>query len=229
MDRAKILLVEDDKNSGYLLSENLKSEGYAVTVCENGELGWEAFVHEPFDLCILDIMLPKKDGMELATNIKNRNPEIPFIFLSARTMSEDKIKGFKIGCDDYVTKPFHMEEMLLRVKAVLQRRSRDDIQEVKSFELGAYQFNVDERKIVGNNKKIKLSNKESLLIKLFCENMNQVVSRNKILLTIWGRDDYYTSNSLDVYLTKIRKILKESECMDLQNIHGYGYKLVQNP
>ena len=228
MDKAKILLVEDDKNSGYLLSENLKSEGYSVTVCENGELGWEAFVHESFDLCILDIMLPKKDGMELATNIKNRNPDIPFIFLSARTMSEDKIKGFKIGCDDYITKPFHMEEMLLRVKAVLQRRMRDDIQEVKLFELGSFLFNVDERRITGTDKKIKLSNKEALLFKLFCENMNQVVSRNKILLTIWGRDDYYTSNSLDVYLTKIRKILKESDCMNLQNIHGYGYKLVQN-
>lgn len=228
MDKAKILLVEDDKNSGYLLSENLIGEGYSVTLCENGELGWEAFIHESFDLCVLDVMLPKKDGMELAANIKKRKPDIPFIFLSARTMSEDKIKGFKIGCDDYITKPFHMEEMLLRVKAVLQRKFRNDIEETKSYQLGTYQFRVDERKIIGSDKKINLSNKEALLFKLFCENMNQVVSRNKILLTIWGRDDYYTSNSLDVYLTKIRKILKESDCMALQNIHGYGYKLVQN-
>jgi len=227
MNQPRILLVEDDKNMGFLLKENLHMEGYLATLSQDGEDGWKQFQQRSFDLCILDIMLPKKDGLELAREIRKENPSIPLIFLTARSMKRDKIDGFTIGCDDYITKPFDTEELLHRVKALLRRSQNQVIvEEPDVLTLSDKStFSVADRLLRINNAENRLSSKEAELLKLLSMNNGKVVSRSNILKTIWGRDDYFTSNSLDVYLTKLRKYLKGDDQLIIQNIHGHGYLL----
>lgn len=221
-----ILVVEDDKNMGFLLKENLKMLGFEVRHAEDGEQGAKLFKQEDFDLYLLDIMLPKKDGLSLAKEIRAADETTPIIFLTARTMTQDKIVGFKAGCDDYLTKPFDIEELIYRIQAILKRTHPEHhIKQTKMMHIGSYQFLPTERLLRTDDEEYQLSAKEAGLLKLLAENRNEGVSRSLILKTVWGKDDYFTSKSLDVYLTKVRKYLKSNDAVELINIHGFGYKL----
>jgi len=223
----KVLIVEDDKNMGYLLTENLKMSGYNPWLSKDGQDGLRQFLENKYALCILDIMLPKKDGFELARSIRKTDPDVPIIFLTARDMEEDKIEGFKAGCDDYITKPFSIEELLLRIKVILKRTDKEAFPEEQAvYKIGGYQFNHIDRILSTNNNSFQLSAKEADLLRLFCLSKNKTITRSWILKSVWGKDDYYVSKSLDVYLTKLRKYINEDVNLEIQNIHGYGYKLI---
>ncbi|MCH8903585.1 MAG: response regulator transcription factor [Bacteroidetes bacterium] len=222
---ASLLIVEDDPHMGMLLQENLKMAGFRTILAKDGMEGISKYREGDFDLCLLDIMLPKKDGMEVAEDIRVINPQMPFIFITARTMSVDRIKGFKVGCDDYITKPFELEELILRVKAVLNRTHGPIHQGIEQMMLGKFEFNLTERLLSLKNKVITLSTKEAQLLWLLAINSNEAVSRHDMLRHVWGTDNYFVSKSMDVYLTKVRKYLKSDPNITLKNIHGYGYKL----
>ena len=213
---------------GFLLLENLRNAGYHAILCKNGEEGLLEYFRNHYDFCLFDIMMPKKDGLTLAQAIRVKDINVPIIFLTARTMDIDKIAGFKAGCDDYITKPFNIEELLLRIKALL-KRSKREINPATSITLlfGKTKFNTSDRTIEWNDKIEKLSTKEAGLVRILAENKNKVVSRTMIMQAVWQRDDYFTSKNLDVYLTKIRKLIHRDEKLELQNIHGYGYKLIE--
>jgi len=223
----KILIVEDDKNMGYLLKENMKVSGFDPVLCINGQQGIDAFNSETFDLCLLDIMMPEKDGLTLAAEIRKTDKNIPIIFLTAKSQDDDKISGFKAGCDDYVTKPFNIEELMLRLRAVLKRNPRMTAQPNKDcYIFGAYTLNYKERKLIKDNKQANLSTKEADLLKVLVDYKNEVVSRSTILKEVWGVDDYFVSKSLDVYLNKVRRHIQDDPNLEIINIHGYGYKLI---
>ncbi len=222
-----ILVVEDDKNMGFLLLENLRTKGYYPTLCKNGEEGLAEYFKNKYDLCLFDIMLPKKDGLSLAQSIRKTDNDVPIIFLTARTLDMDKIAGFKAGCDDYLTKPFNIEELLLRIKALLKRSRREIGTTLSILVFGDTKFNNSVRTIELNGVIEKLSTREAGIVRILSENKNKVVSRPMIMQAVWQRDDYFTSKNLDVYLTKIRKLLHRDEKLELQNIHGYGYKLIE--
>ncbi|TAF96959.1 MAG: DNA-binding response regulator [Runella slithyformis] len=224
----KILLVEDDPNLGELLQEYLNSKNYVTDLAINGELGLVQFLNNTYDLCIFDVMMPKKDGFTLAKEVRMKDKEIPIIFLTAKSMKEDTVQGFKAGADDYITKPFSMEELLLRIQAVLRRYQRlaPTLPVLNIFEVGQYTFDFDHQtlKLKGNIQ--KLTSKESALLKLFCENKNQPISRSFALKLIWGNDSYFNARSMDVYITKLRKLLKEDDSLQIINLHGEGFKLM---
>ncbi|MFA6127587.1 MAG: response regulator transcription factor [Bacteroidales bacterium] len=221
----RILLVEDDANLGTLLREYLKAKGYTTTLEADGEKGYRAFKKDHFDLCILDIMLPVKDGFTLARDIRIQNPDIPIIFLTAKSMKTDILEGFRAGADDYMTKPFSMEELLLRIEAVLRRTTRTEQQEV--FVLGKYVFDANKQLLVSDAKTINLTTKESDLLKMLCQHPNQVLERNYALKSIWKDDNYFNARSMDVYITKIRKLLSDEPGIQILNVHGKGYKLLK--
>ncbi|MDO4461186.1 MAG: response regulator transcription factor [Bacteroidia bacterium] len=221
----KILLAEDEESLGLMLSEYLEMKGYSVELTHDGEEAYNAFVSKKFDICIFDVMMPKKDGFTLAKEIRMVNAEVPIIFLTAKTMKEDILQGFKIGADDYLTKPFSMEELILRIEAILRRTSGNNvIQDV--YMLGKYKFDTQKQQLLLEDKVIKLTTKESELLKLLCSNANKVLERNLALKTIWVDDNYFNARSMDVYITKLRKHLKEDPSVEIINVHGKGYKLV---
>lgn len=221
----RILLVEDDVNLGSLLREYLKAKGYLTTLETDGEKGYRAFKKEHFDLCILDIMLPVKDGLTLAKDIRIQNPEIPIIFLTAKSMKSDVLEGFRAGADDYMTKPFSMEELLLRIEAVLRRTARADQEQV--FSLGKYVFDANRQLLTSAGKTVNLTTKESDLLRMLCQHPNQVLERNYALKSIWKDDNYFNARSMDVYITKIRKHLRDEPEIQIINVHGKGYKLLR--
>lgn len=223
----KILLAEDDENLGALLREYLIAKGLKTDLFVNGELALDGFKKSKYDLCILDVMMPKMDGITLAREIKKINGNIPFIFLTAKSLKDDVIEGFSVGADDYMTKPFSMEELLFRIKAILRRTNGNSSSEVNDiFEIGEYQFDSQKQLLKIGNKEQKLTTKESELLKLLCNNMNNVLERNFALKTIWQEDSYFNARSMDVYITKLRKYLKEDTSIQILNIHGKGYKLI---
>lgn len=227
--RARILVVEDDLNMGLLLEENLRISGYEPMLVRDGEEALKAFRSKPFELCLLDIMLPKKDGMEVARSIRKLDARAPFIFLTARAMQVDRIEGFKLGADDYVTKPFNTEELMLRVQAVLSRTAPAKLVG-NVLAIGSLSLHTVERILEGAGQEEVLSHKEAALLQILGEHINEPVSRSEILKAVWGSDNYFNSKSLDVYLTKIRKYLRSDASLQLKNIHGFGYKLVNtNP
>ncbi|OQX77356.1 MAG: hypothetical protein B6D61_07340 [Bacteroidetes bacterium 4484_249] len=222
----KILIVEDDKNMGFLLKENLKLAKLDPILCTDGIEGLKTFHSFDFDLCILDIMLPGKDGLSLAEVIKKTDKDVPVLFLTAKSLDEDKIAGFKAGCDDYVTKPFNIEELLLRIQVILNRKYISEFEKNPvTVSFGIFTLNCEERILNTGDTSINLSTKEFELLKMLAINENKVVSRSKILTAVWGRDDYYVSKSLDVYLNKIRKYFQGNPKIDIMNVHGFGYKL----
>lgn len=225
-NRIKILLVEDDINLGTVLKEFLSVKGFDVTHCVNGEDAYNIFNQRPFDICLLDVMMPKVDGFTLAKNIKQIS-SIPFIFLTAKSLLDDKIEGFKIGADDYITKPFSMEELILRINAVLKRSNRNDRLFNKSeYKIGDYNFNFDKRILLHNNKEQKLTSKEAELLKLLCQKQNELLERSEALKAIWKTDSYFTSRSMDVYIAKLRNYLKADPNIRIVNVHGSGFKLI---
>ena len=226
----KILLVEDDPNLGLLLQDYLQLKGkFEVVLATDGEMGLRAFTKEPFDLCILDVMMPKKDGFTLGKDIRKLNVDVPIIFATAKTMIEDKTAAFGLGGDDYITKPFRIEELLLRIHALLKRVSAEKNTEQNlqnNFEIGLYTFDYAAQSIQIDNQKQKLSTKETELLRLLCLKQNEVLTREEALLAIWHDDNYFNGRSMDVFLSKLRKYLKADPQVEIINIHGRGYKLL---
>jgi len=223
----RILLVEDDSNLGSVLTEYLELKGYDVTHCIDGEAGENAFVTKKFDLCILDVMLPKQDGFTLAKIIRKSDTEVPIIFLTAKSMKEDRLEGFSIGADDYVTKPFSIEELMMRVKAIL-KRTQNPIHQPKDialFHVGEYEFDSEQRLLKYLNESRQLTHKESELLKLLCTNTGLIVKRSDALKKIWGDDNYFNGRSMDVFVTRLRKYLKHDGNVQIINVHGMGFKL----
>ncbi|MFH0760297.1 MAG: response regulator transcription factor [Bacteroidota bacterium] len=225
MSTERILLVEDDVNLGSLLKEYLIAKGYECVLEADGEKGFRAFKKDHYDLCLLDIMLPVKDGYTLARDIRVQNPEIPIIFLTTKSMKKDILEGFHAGADDYLTKPFSMEELLLRIEAVLRRSTRSNQQEV--FVLGKYSFDSNKQILSSPDHTVNLTTKESELLKLLCQHPNQILERNFALKSIWKDDNYFNARSMDVYITKIRKHLADEPAIQIINVHGKGYKLIR--
>jgi DNA-binding response OmpR family regulator len=225
----RILLVEDDPNLGQILKEYLELKGYQPSLARDGAEAFTWFSQQRYDLCIFDVMLPKKDGFTLAREVRMTDKQIPIIFLTAKSMKEDTLEGLRLGADDYLTKPFSMEELLLRMNAVL-RRSRSGAvavpAEASVFSLGSYQFDHQQQTLRRGDTLVKLTSKESALLRLLCVNINQTLERSLALKTIWHDDTYFNARSMDVYITKLRKYLKEDPAIEIVNIHGTGYKLV---
>ena len=225
-EKIKILLAEDDPNLGNLLKEYMTAKGYSVELAVNGKAGYDLFCKKAFDLCLLDIMMPVKDGFTLAREIRELNKNIPIVFLTAKSMKEDTLEGFKTGADDYLTKPFVMEELLLRINAILRRTKNQENknEEVNEFTIGKYKFNYETQTLDIKNKKQPLTTKEAELLKLLCTHVT--LDRNFALNKIWGTDDYFKARSMDVFIAKLRKYLKEDPSVELINVHGKGFKLV---
>ncbi len=225
----KVLLVEDDPNLGLLLKEYLNAKGYETTLAINGKKGYEAFSKGAFQLCILDIMMPVKDGFTLAEEIRRTDKTIPIIFLTAKSLSEDRISGFKKGGDDYITKPFNMDELLLRVKAILRRVSPEVVSsepESRVHKIGKLRFDVTHQLLEGKDYNQKLTTKEAALLNLLCENKKDVLERSYALNKVWGDDNYFNSRSMDVYIAKLRKYLSTDPKIELVNVHGKGFMLM---
>ena len=223
----KILLVEDDPNLGQILAEYLQLKGFDPVLCGDGEEGLSMYMSRQFDLCLLDIMMPKKDGFTLAKEIRSIDKNLPIIFLTAKTMKDDAIEGFRIGADDYITKPFSMEELLLRINAILRRTSPMDKEENNSFHIGNFEFNFNNQILASDGEEMKLTTKEAHLLKLLCQNKNKTLNRSAALKIIWGDDSYFNARSMDVYITKLRKYLKKDDQLNILTVHGEGFKLIE--
>ncbi len=227
IEKTRILLCEDDESLGMLLREYLQAKGYDAELCTDGEAGYRAFVKNPFDICVLDVMMPKKDGFTLARDIKQTNSETPIVFLTAKTLKEDVFEGFKIGADDYITKPFSMEELTLRIEAIMRRVHTKKQSEVAVFQMGTFSYDAKKQILTCQNGETKkLTTKESELLVLLYQHANEVLQREFALKTIWVDDNYFNARSMDVYITKLRKHLKDDPNVEIINVHGKGYKLV---
>jgi len=220
---AKILLVEDDPALGYVIKDNLAHKGFEVTLCKDGEQGYEIFDQQLFDLCIFDVMMPKKDGFTLAQEVRKRNSHVPILFVTAKAMIEDKLEGFRAGGDDYIVKPFSMEELFARIEVFLRRTNGN--RENNSYELGAFLFDGKNFKLSHPTGEKTLTQKEAEVMKLLCCNKERVLKREEILKAVWGDDDYFMGRSLDVFISKLRKYLKEDPNVEIVNYHGVGFKL----
>ena len=225
-DKLKILLCEDDENLGMLLREYLQAKGFQATLCQDGEAGYKEFMKSKFDIAVLDVMMPKKDGFTLAQEIRQANAEIPVIYLTARTLKDDILEGFKLGADDYITKPFSMEERVLRIEAILRRVRGKKNKEATVYHIGRFVFDTQKQLLTIGEKQTKLTTKENELLALLCSHANEILQRDYALKTIWIDDNYFNARSMDVYITKLRKHLKDDDQIEIINIHGKGYKLI---
>ena len=225
-DQKKILLCEDDENLGMLLSEYLQAKNYDATLCKDGEEGYREFLKNKFDICVLDVMMPRKDGFTLCGDIKQVNPDMPVIFLTAKALKEDVIDGFKLGADDYITKPFSMEELTYRIDAILHRLKGNQRNEEVIVSIGRFTFERNKQILAIDGEKRKLTTKESELLSILYEHANDVLPRELALNKIWEDDNRVYARSMDVYITKLRKYLKADEEVEILNVHGEGYKLV---
>lgn len=223
--KKKILYVEDDSTLAFLTADNLEQH-YDVLHFTSGKDAFEAFKAEDFDLCILDVMLPEMDGFELAEAIRKRNVEVPIIFLSAKTLKEDRIKGLRLGADDYLVKPYSMEELILKIEVFLQRSQKQPAVKNYICAVGSFTFDPANYSITKNGQTIQLTERESALLKLFIDNKNTILKREKILTEIWGNDDYFLGRSMDVFISRLRKIFKDDESIRIENIPRIGFKLV---
>jgi DNA-binding response OmpR family regulator len=225
-EKLKLFLCEDDENLGMLLREYLQAKGYDTDLYIDGEVGYKGFVKEKYDLCILDVMMPKKDGITLVKEIRAINTEIPIIFLTAKNMKDDILEGFKAGADDYITKPFSMEELVLRIEAIFRRVKGKRSKEQQVYQFGNMNFDTQKQILTINGESTKLTTKEAELLALLCAHANDILERNHALKQIWVDDNYFNARSMDVYITKLRKLLKPDPSIEIINIHGKGYKLI---
>jgi DNA-binding response OmpR family regulator len=225
--KPKILLVEDDSNFGNVLKNYLELNDYDVTLERDGRLGLAAFQREKFDICLLDVMMPNMDGFTLAESIRDVDPDIPLFFLSAKTMKDDVITGYKLGADDYITKPFDSDVLMMKIRAILKRNEETRIEkENMEFDFASFHFNPKLRELSNGAKTVTLSPKESELLRMLCEYKNDLLPRDIALKKIWGNDNYFNGRSMDVYIAKLRKYLKEDAQVEIVNIHGNGFRLV---
>lgn len=224
MNPVRILYTEDDATLAFLTKDNLEQNHYEVTHCEDGTAGFETFKKGVFDICILDIMMPKMDGFELASEIRKLDTDVPIIFLSAKTLKEDRIKGLRLGADDYLVKPFSIEELLLKIEIFLRRSRKNDTVDKSIYEIGKYQFDTKNFILFNETEKISLTQREADLLKLFLDNKNAVLKREQILTSLWGDDDYFMGRSLDVFISRLRKILANEKGIAIENLHGIGFR-----
>jgi DNA-binding response OmpR family regulator len=223
---AQILLVEDDRNLGFVIQDTLKQEGFQVHLASDGKEGLSYFNKGGYDLCLLDVMLPKKDGFSLAEDIRKVDTEVPIVFLTAKGMAQDKVKGFQVGGDDYITKPFSSEELILRIRAILKRNAKFKQDQKSEVILGKYQIDFKNYNLIGPTSQRKLTKKESDLLKLLVEHQGQVLERELLANMVWGDDTYFVGRSMDVFITRLRKYLSQDPGISIVNIHGVGFKLV---
>ena len=222
----KILLAEDNVNFGFLLREFLMTKGYNVTLCEDGEIAYDEFIKNEFDICLIDVIMPKIDGFVLAEKIKKERPNVPVIFLSGQSMQEDVLKGLKLGADDYISKPFSMEELILRIEAIMRRIKVGTIAEVEIFQLQQQNFDFNKQTLSSKGGEIKLTTKEAELLKLLCLKANHLLDRRLALKEIWDDNNYFNARSMDVYISKLRRYIDEDSDVQIINVHGKGYKLI---
>lgn len=226
--KTKILLVEDDKNLGFVIRDSLETNNYYVEHAMDGNTGIQKIFSSEFDLCLLDIMLPKKDGFTMAEEIRKAGKNIPIIFLTARGLKEDRIRGFQVGGDDYITKPFNLEELHLRIEAILRRSGKlkqKENKDHKIFNIGNYVFNSRDQTLASNSGSRTLTKKEAEVLEILCLHPNELITREKILVMVWGDDDYFKGRSLDVFITRLRKYLKDDPSIQINNMHGTGFRL----
>lgn len=229
-DQFKVLLAEDDKNLGTILSSYLNAKGFHTTLCVNGQEAFDHFKKDRYDFCVVDVMMPVKDGFTLAKEIRMMDKKVPILFLTAKAMQEDKIRGFELGADDYITKPFSMEELLLRMRAIIRRSTESKTSDPNRnfYEIGKLRFDYNRQILKTPEEEFKLTSKETELLKMLCDNVNEVLDRSIALKKIWQDDSYFNARSMDVYVTKLRKYLKADPNLELINVHGIGFKLVIN-
>ena len=222
----RILLAEDDLNLGQLLQTFLRSKGFKVSLAQNGKIAFEKFNRDEFDFCIFDIMMPEMDGFTLAKEVREIDKKVPILFLSAKAMKEDKLEGFSIGADDYLTKPFQMEELLARINAILRRVPSNPVQDNGNIEIGSIKYEPEFRMLYLKDEVKKLTTKENQLLQLLVKNKNEILDRHATLRAIWGDDNYFNGRSMDVYIAKLRKALREDSNIEIMNVHGKGFKLI---
>jgi len=220
----KVLLAEDDLSLGYVIKDNLQDAGYDVVLCPDGQTAIEKFDKTQYDICLLDVMMPHKDGFSVAKKIRQQSDMIPILFLTAKSMEEDKIKGFLSGADDYITKPFSMQELLLRMDVFIRRTRKLHAESIKEFTIGNMKFSYTDLKLHTPTETFTLTQKEADLLKFLCEHANQILKRDEVLLNVWGKDDYFLGRSMDVFMTKLRKYFKSDPNIILETIHGVGFR-----
>jgi DNA-binding response OmpR family regulator len=225
MHKLKILLVEDDENLGFVVKDNFEQEQFEVVLCVDGEQALQAFKTDTFDLCILDVMLPKMDGFELAKEIRKLNDQVPLLFLTAKSLKEDKLAGFNIGADDYITKPFSIEELILRCRVFIKRSKAVSQNNSKVINIGEYKFDIQNQLLIHETEQKKLTLRESLLLQLLSEKIDEIVKREFILKEVWGTDDYFAGRSMDVFISRLRKYLSKDPRIEIINYHSVGFKL----
>ena len=224
-NKATVFLAEDDSSLAFVIKDNLEEENFDVAWCADGEAAWQRYVKGGIDICLLDVMMPVKDGFTLAKKIRQKSDVVPILFLTAKSQEKDKLDGFKTGADDYITKPFSMKELLLRMDVFLRRTKKLHSEQVKEFKLGKLIFSYTDLKFVNGEEEIALTQREADLLKFFCEHSNKVVKREEVLLSVWGKDDYFLGRSMDVFITRLRKYFKLDPSVNLETIHGIGFRL----
>ncbi len=223
--KAKVLLAEDDTSLAFVIKDNLEEEGYDVTWCADGEAALQQFQKNGFDICLLDVMMPVKDGFTVAKKIRQKSDMVPILFLTAKSLEQDKLEGFKTGADDYITKPFSIKELLMRMDVFLRRTKKMHSDETAEFKIGKLRFLYNSLKLYNDEEEFSLTQREADLLKFFCEHNNKVLKREEILLNVWGKDDYFLGRSMDVFITRLRKHFKADPDIILETIHGIGFRL----
>jgi DNA-binding response OmpR family regulator len=222
--KAKVLLAEDDLSLGYVIKDNLQDAGYEVVLCPDGQTAIDKFDKTQYDICLLDVMMPNKDGFTVARKIRQLSDLVPILFLTAKSMEEDKIKGFLTGADDYITKPFSMQELLLRMEVFIRRTRKLHADSIQEYSIGQMKFSYTDLKLHTTTDTFTLTQKEADLLKFLCEHANHILKRDEVLLNVWGKDDYFLGRSMDVFMTKLRKYFKADPNIILETIHGVGFR-----
>jgi DNA-binding response OmpR family regulator len=225
MSKAKILLAEDDRNLAFVIKDNLQDEGFEVIHASDGEAAWQQFQKSDFDICLLDVNMPLRDGFALAKKIRAESDMVPIIFITAKSLEEDRIKGFNTGADDYITKPFSIKELVLRINVFLRRSKKLQSDVLEEYRIGKLRFAYTEMKIYVDNEIISLTQREADLLRFFAQHVNKILKREEVLLNVWGKDDYFLGRSMDVFITKLRKHFKSDPDVVLETIHGIGFRL----
>jgi DNA-binding response OmpR family regulator len=223
--KSKVLLAEDDLSLGYVIKDNLVDAGYEVVLCADGQSAIDKFTKENFDICLLDVMMPNKDGFAVAKKIRQQTDQVPILFITAKSLEEDRIHGFEVGADDYITKPFSMQELLLRIDVFLRRTKKMYSEKALSFQIGKMNFSFNDLKLSIGGTAYNMTQKEAELLLFLCEHPNRILKREEVLLNVWGKDDYFLGRSMDVFITKLRKYFRSDTSVHIETIHGMGFRL----
>jgi DNA-binding response OmpR family regulator len=222
--KAKVFLAEDDASLGFVIKDNLEEEGFEVVHCLDGQTAMERFNKDEFDICLLDVMMPNKDGFALAKKIRQQSDLIPILFLTSKSMEEDKVKGFQTGADDYITKPFSMQELMMRMNVFLRRTKKMHSEMQEEYQIGNLRFSYTDLRLFTPQGNYSLTQREADLLRFLCKHPNKVLKREEVLMNVWGKDDYFLGRSMDVFMTKLRKYFKEDSAINLETIHGRGFR-----